>query len=60
LRPQPLKSRSPHPAYLAELIEGEARRRESRAIERRISPPRFPDLAIGTDWYKLAGERDPI
>jgi len=48
-----------HPAYLAELIEGEARRRESHAIERRINPP-LPRPRDRYGWYKLAGERDPI
>lgn len=32
----------PHPEYLAQLIEGEAHRREERSIARRVSLARFP------------------
>jgi DNA replication protein DnaC len=39
-----------HLAYLAELIEGEAARRESRAIERRIKNARFPVLKTMEDF----------
>ena len=41
-----------HLAYLAELIEGEAGRRETRAIERRIQKARFPYLKTmeNFDW----------
>ena len=39
-----------HLAYLAELIEGEAAQRESRAIERRIKKARFPVLKTMEDF----------
>jgi DNA replication protein DnaC len=39
-----------HLAYLAELIEGEAARRETRAIERRIKNARFPLLKTMEDF----------
>jgi len=39
-----------HVAYLAELIEGEAARRETRAIERRIKNARFPVLKTMEDF----------
>jgi DNA replication protein DnaC len=39
-----------HLAYLAELIEGEATRRETRAIERRIKNARFPFLKTMEDF----------
>src|SRR6516162_2966070 len=39
-----------HLAYLAELIEGEAARRETRAIERRIKNARFPVLKTMEDF----------
>ena len=39
-----------HIAYLAELIEGEAARRETRAIERRIKNARFPVLKTMEDF----------
>ena len=39
-----------HLAYLAELIEGEATRRETRAIERRIKNARFPFFKTMEDF----------
>ena len=39
-----------HLAYLAELIEGEAARRETRAVERRIKNARFPVLKTMEDF----------
>src|SRR5262245_5895909 len=39
-----------HLAYLAELIAGEAARRETRAIERRIKKARFPVLKTMEDF----------
>ena len=39
-----------HLAYLAELIEGEAAQRETRAIERRIKNARFPVLKTMEDF----------
>jgi DNA replication protein DnaC len=39
-----------HLAYLADLIEGEAARRETRAIERRITNARFPVLKTMEDF----------
>lgn len=39
-----------HLGYLAELIEGEAARRETRAIERRIKKARFPVLKTMEDF----------
>lgn len=39
-----------HLEYLAELIEGEAARRETRAIERRIKKARFPVLKTMEDF----------
>src|SRR5262249_37086550 len=39
-----------HLAYLAELIEGEATLRETRAIERRIKKARFPVLKSMEDF----------
>jgi DNA replication protein DnaC len=39
-----------HLEYLAELIEGEAARRETRAIERRIRKARFPVLKTMEDF----------
>jgi DNA replication protein DnaC len=39
-----------HLEYLAELIEGEAARRETRAIERRIKNARFPVLKTMEDF----------
>jgi DNA replication protein DnaC len=39
-----------HIAYLAELIEGEAARRETRAIERRIKNAHFPVLKTMEDF----------
>lgn len=39
-----------HLAYLAELIEGEAARRETRAVERRIRQARFPVLKTMEDF----------
>jgi len=39
-----------HLAYLAELIEGEAARRETRAIERRIRQARFPFIKTMEDF----------
>ena len=39
-----------HLAYLAELIEGEASVRETRAIERRVKNARFPFLKTMEDF----------
>src|SRR5215831_16420689 len=44
------RKRRSHIAYLAELIEGEAARREPRAIERRIKNARFPVLKTMDDF----------